>query len=376
MIYDAIVVGVGGMGSATTYHLARHGAKVLALEQFNIPNSLGSSHGINRIIRLAYAEDSRYVPLLRRAYELWRELEHSSGERLLIITGCVDAGPETGDIVSGSLRSCATFQLPHEVLDHVALERKFPGYQFPNGIVGVYQPDGGFLLSERCIVSYVIAAQSIGADVHGRERVLEWKIDQSNVLVRTQRGDYAGRKLIFTAGPWSSVLFPRLSRLAIPERQVVIWTQPLVPEQFKLGVFPVFNMEGEEGRFYGFPIYGIPGFKIGKYHHLKQSVDLNSLDRESYDSADEDVLREGIRRYFPNANGPTIALKTCLFTNSPDNHFIIDSHPDIPNVYVAAGFSGHGFKFCSVVGEIMADLALHGGTRHDISLFALNRFRQ
>jgi len=232
------------------------------------------------------------------------------------------------------------------------------------------------LLSERCIVSYVVAAQSIGAEVHGRERVSEWKVERSHVLVRTQRADYLGARLIFTAGAWSSLLIPKLSPLAIPERQVMIWTQPLVPELFKLGVFPVFNMEGEEGRFYGFPIYGIPGFKIGKYHHLNQPVDdLNSLDRESYQSEDEDVLREGIRRYFPNANGPTLALKTCLFTNSPDEHFIIDSHADIPNVYVAAGFSGHGFKFCSVVGEIMADLALHGGTRHDISLFALNRFR-
>jgi sarcosine oxidase len=155
----------------------------------------------------------------------------------------------------------------------------------------------------------------------------------------------------------------------------MLWTQPVRPERFQPGRFPVFYMQVNEGRFYGFPIHGIPGFKIGKYHHRKQSVDPDTMDRR-VDAEDEMVLREAIRRYFPEADGPTMAMKVCLFTNTRDEHFIIDVLDDSPHVVIAAGFSGHGFKFCSVVGEILAELTLDGGTRHDISLFALSRLAQ
>jgi sarcosine oxidase len=160
----------------------------------------------------------------------------------------------------------------------------------------------------------------------------------------------------------------------MPERQVMLWTTPLTPEYFECGSFPVFVVEAPEGRFYGFPMHGIAGFKIGKYHHRGERVeDPDQMDRACH-SADEETLREGIRRYFPDANGPTLAMKPCLFTNSPDEHFILDVLPDHANVAVAAGFSGHGFKFCSVVGEIMAELVMEGRTNHDVSLFRLGRF--
>lgn len=375
MTYDAIVIGVGGMGSATLFHLARRRKRVLGLEQFNIPHDLGSSHGVNRIIRLAYAENPDYVPLLRRAYELWRELELQVGERLLFITGGIDAGPEGGEIVQGSLCACKAHHLPHEVLDSKSLRCRFPGYQLPSKMLAVYQPDGGFVLSERCIVSHVVAAQRLGAEVHARERVIEWNSGPKGVEVRTERRRYRADKLVITAGPWAAKMVPGLLKFAIPERQVVIWTQPLRPDYFRLGAFPVFNMEtNDKNRFYGFPVYGVPGFKIGKYHHRKQRVlNLRKMDRECHPE-DEKVLRKGIRRFFPEADGPTMAMTTCLFTNSPDEDFIIDLHPDFPNVSIAAGFSGHGFKFCSVVGELMADLALNGHTERDIGLFSLKRF--
>lgn len=373
MIYDVIVIGVGGMGSATAYHLARSGAKTLALEQFNIPNNLGSSHGVNRIIRLAYAEDPSYVPLLRRAYELWRDLERVAGEPLLFITGGVDAGPPEGGIVKGSLRACEIHKLAHEVLDADSLHDRFPGFRLAPDMVAVYQPDGGFVMSERSIVAHVTAALKLGAQIHGRERVLSWIADGTEVRVTTDRSEYQARRLIITAGPWAGSVVEDLAKLAVPERQVLAWIEPLRPDYFRLGAFPVFNMEGPEGRFYGFPIYGVPGFKIGKYHHRKESVtDLSRMDRECHPE-DERVLREGVRRYFPDANGPTMALETCLFTNSPDEHFIIDRHPTSPEVFIAAGFSGHGFKFCSVVGEILAALALEGRTPWDVSLFQLAR---
>lgn len=361
------------MGSATVYHLARRGSKVVGLEQFDIPHEMGSSHGMSRIIRLAYAEHPNYVPLLRRSYELWRKLENHTGERLLIITGGIDAGAPDSATVKGALESCAIHDLAHEVLDADSLERRFPGYRLPSDMVGVCQPDAGFLLPERCIVAHVGAAQKLGAEVHAKERVLGWHVDDGRVSVKTNRETYRARKMVVTAGPWTRTVLPELKDFAVPERQVLIWTQPLRPDYFRLGAFPVFNMEAPEGRFYGFPVYGVPGFKIGKYHHRRERADPDQMDRGCHPE-DEEVLRVGIRRYFPDADGPTLSMKTCLFTNSPDEHFILDLHPGYPQVAMAAGFSGHGFKFCSVVGEIMADLVLDGRTRFDIDMFRLRRF--
>lgn len=372
MAYDVIVIGVGGMGSATAYHLARRKKKVLGIEQFDIPHQLGSSHGVNRIIRLAYAEHPSYVPLLRRAYELWRELENSTGERLLVVTGGLDVGPEDGTVVAGSVRSCHEHGIPHELLSAAAVGRRFPGYRLARGMVSVYQADAGFVMAERSVVAHASGALTHGAEIHGRERVLDWKVGRGGVRVRTDRGSYEAERLVLTAGAWSGKMVGALAPVAKPERQVMLWTQPRRPERFRIGAFPVFNMEAPEGRFYGFPVHGIPGFKIGKYHHREQQVDPDSIDRDC-DTSDEAVVREGIRRYFPDADGPTLSMATCMFTNTPDEHFILDVHPDAPRVSIAAGFSGHGFKFCSVVGEIMADLATAGRTRWNVDLFRLAR---
>ncbi len=372
MPYDVIVIGVGGMGSATAYHLARRKKKVLGIEQFDIPHQLGSSHGVNRIIRLAYAEHPSYVPLLRRAYELWRELENSTGERLLVVTGGLDVGPEDGTLVAGSVRSCHEHGIPHELLSAAAVGRRFPGYRLARGTLSVYQADAGFVMAERSVVAHANGALAHGAEIHGRERVLDWKVGRGGVRVRTDRGSYEAERLVLTAGAWSGKLEGALAGVAKPERQVMLWTQPRRPERFRVGAFPVFNMEAPEGRFYGFPIHGIPGFKIGKYHHREQQVDPDSIDRDC-DARDEAVVREGIRRYFPDADGPTLSMATCMFTNTPDEHFILDVHPDAAEVSIAAGFSGHGFKFCSVVGEIMADLAIAGRTRWNVELFRLAR---
>jgi sarcosine oxidase len=373
--YDAIVLGVGGMGSATLYHLARRGLRVLGIERYNIPHEMGSSHGLTRIIRLAYYEHPSYVPLLRRAYELWRQLENLAQERMLIITGSIDASPETGEVFKGSKMSCDIHHLPHEVLDSQALNTRFPGYRLPKSMLAVYQPDGGFLLSERCIVAHVTAAQELGAEVHGQERVVDWVTKGHGVEVYTDHERYSAEKLVICSGAWGTKLVAELATLAVPERQVLAWFQPTRPGLFRVHTFPVFNMTVEEGRYYGFPIYGIPGFKVGRYHHLEQRVDPDQMDREVH-REDEEVLRSFTARYFPAAAGPTMSLKTCLFTNTPDEHFILDQHPQWPQVCIAAGFSGHGFKFCSVVGEIMADLAQTGRSRHDLNLFRLQRFRQ
>lgn len=370
--YDAIVVGTGSMGSAAAYEFARRGLRVLALDQFDVPNLLGASVGITRIIRLAYSEHPKYVPLLRRSYERWRDLEKVSSERLLFITGGIDAGLEGSATITGSLRSCREHALPHEVMSSADLNRRFPGYRLPAAMAAVYQPDGGFLMSERCVVAHVNAALAHGAEVHGRELVHDWDVASGHVVVTTEHARYEAGALVLAAGPWTPNLSPDLGPKVVAERQVLLWAQPRRPEYYAVDRFPIFNMEAPEGRFYGFPVHSVPGFKIGKYHHRHESVQADSVDRTCYPE-DEAVLRDGIQKYFPDADGPTLAMKVCMFTNTPDEHFIIDRHPNAQNVIIAAGFSGHGFKFCSVVGEIVADLATQGSTKFDIDLFRLDR---
>jgi sarcosine oxidase len=371
-MYDVIVVGVGGMGSAAVHHAAARGARVLGLEQFGIPHDLGSSHGLSRIIRLAYWEHPDYVPLVRRAYDLWLELETAAQEPLLVVTGSIDAGAAASPNVAGARAACQRFSLPYEELESGALTARFPGYRLPADASAIHQPDGGFLHPERCIVAHVELARRRGADVHEHESLLLWEEVDGGVRVRTTRDTYDGARLILTAGPWTGSLMPRTASLLSPERQVMLWTQAPRPELFQVGVFPVFYVTLDAGPFYGFPIHDGHGFKIGKYHHRHETVDPDTMDR-GCSPEDEAVLREGIRRYFPDADGPTLAMTTCLFTNTPDEHFVIDVLEGASRVCIAAGFSGHGFKFCSVVGEILADLSLDGATRHDISLFSLAR---
>jgi len=371
--FDVIVLGLGGMGSAAAFHLARRRLRVLGLERFDVLHPFGSSHGLNRIIRLAYSEHPSYVPLLRRAYELWHELENLDGPQLLYTTGNLEGGLHDGDVFAGARHAAELHDLPHEMLTGEEVSRRWPGYHLPPEHRVVYQPDGGFLASEECILAHVRQGVAAGAQLHWREQVFEWGPVQDGVWVRTERGRYEAERLVVCAGSWVGKLFPELASLTVPERQVLAWLRPTRPELFRLGNFPVFYLQMEEGRHYGFPEWGIPGFKFGRYHHLEEVADPDAMDREP-NVKDEQILREFARRYFPDGEGPTVALKTCLFTNTPDEHFILDLHPEYPQVAVASACSGHGYKFCSVVGEIMADLAQQGETRHDLQLFKLSRF--
>jgi sarcosine oxidase len=368
--YDVIVVGVGGMGSAALYHLARRGKRVLGLERFEIPHELGSSHGVTRIIRLAYFEHSSYVPLVQRAYELWRELEQEAREQLLYITGAVEGGPR---IFEGAVRSSVEHGLPFEELDGAEAARRFPAYRLPLDLALVYQRDGGFVLPERSIVAHVSGALSRGAEVRARERVLEWAAGENGVRVRTERGRVEADRLVLTAGAWAQDVSRLPAGTVVAQRQVLGWLEPKRPELFTTDRFPVFNVVLDEGHLYGFPVHGVPGFKLGFYDREGARGDPDSIPRE-VTAEDEVPLRRFAERYFPDGAGPTLDLKVCLFELSPDEHFLIDTHPESDGAVVAAGFSGHGFKFCSVVGEILADLVLEGETRHDIGLFRLNRF--
>ncbi|MCV0404404.1 MAG: N-methyl-L-tryptophan oxidase [Chloroflexi bacterium] len=373
--FDTIVIGLGGMGSASAYHLARRGRSVLGLEQHDLLHRYGSSHGLTRIIRLAYHEHPSYVPLLRRSYELWHALSADAGEQLLITTGSVEGGDENGPTFRGALEAALLHDIPHEVLDANELRRRHPAFAgFEPSTRVVWQADGGFLLSERAILAHVRGALAAGADLRFRQPVRSWEpTADGGVRVTTDAGTFEADRLVITAGPWARTLVPRLGALAVPERQVVGWLQPTRPELFTVDRFPVFLLDVEDGSWYGFPVHDVPGFKFARYHHRGEPMDPDDLDR-SANAEDEALLRAFATRYFPDGAGPTVMLGACIFTNSPDEHFIVDRLPDAPQVSIAAGFSGHGYKFCSVIGEIMADLATDGATRHDIGLFRLDRF--
>jgi sarcosine oxidase len=361
------------MGSAAAAHLASRGLRVLGLEQFELGHDRGSSHGLTRIIRLAYFEHPSYVPLLRRAFELWRELERGCGERLLHVTGGLDVGWEGSVVFEGSLRSCREHDLPHDVLDAAALAARFPAWHPAAGARAVFQPDGGFLLPERCIAAHAARATAAGAVLHTGERLLEWHAGGGRVRVRTDRGRHEAGQLVLAGGAWMGRLAPALAALLAPERQMLGWFAVGDRARFAPGRFPVFVMDAAEGQFYGFPEFGVPGLKIGKYHHRDEPADPDALDRACH-PADEAALRQAVARYFPAADGELVRSAACMFTNTPDEQFVIDRDPSAPEVLLLSPCSGHGFKFASVVGEIAADLVEGDTTRHDIALFRLARF--
>jgi len=373
MDYDAIVLGVGGMGSAATYHLARRDVDVLGIERFDVPHAKGSSHGVTRIIRLPQFKDPTYVPLVADALDLWKELETRRDTRLFYETGTLDFGPGESDVFHGSRESCRVHDLEHSVLTGAEVSERFGGYDLPPEYRAVYQPDGGFLHAEQCVVAHVEAAHAEGATIRARERVTDWEAGESGVRVTTDRGSYTAETLVTTAGAWTGDLFPGLDDYLEPERQVLGWFQPTAPERFRPGNFPVFVADVPEGNYYGFPVFEVPGFKFGKHHHRGRTGHPAELGSEPT-CEDETVLREFADRYMPAGTGPTMQLATCLYTNTPDEDFILDVHPDHERVVVGAGFSGHGFKFASVVGEVLADLAEDATTAHPVERFELGRF--
>lgn len=372
--YDVIVAGVGGMGSAACWQLARRGLRVLGLERFDIPNAQGSSHGLTRIIRLAYHEGAAYVPLVQRALALWQEAGAAYGQPLLFTTGSLDAGPSGGGFFEAALAACREYGLPHEILTAAEINRRFPGLRLPADHRGLFQPDGGFIACERAIIAHVTLAQAAGAEIHARETVLAWQtLPGGGVQVTTDRGRYEAGRLILTAGAWTGALAPALADVLAPERQVMGWFQPADPAKFAPGAFPVTILAVEEGDYYVVPVFEAPGVKVGRHHHLGERTTADTVERE-VTPADEAALRRALARYLPEANGPVMALRTCLYTVTPDEHFVIDTLPGTAEVIVVSACSGHGYKFASVIGEIVADLATTGQSAFDLSMFRLSRF--
>lgn len=370
--YDAIVVGVGGAGSATTYHLARRGLDVLGIERYDVPHAMGSSHGSTRIVRKAQHEGPEYVPLAERAYDNWRALERETGRDLLHVTGSVHAGAPGTDVVADARDSCEAHDVDYERLSAATVNDRFPGYDLPAGFEALYQPDGGFLDVEACVTAHVEAAHAEGATVRGRERVLDWAETGDGVRVRTDKGRYRADELVVTAGSWTGELLPGLAAQAVPVRAVMTWLRPERPAWFGPDRFPVFVLRDSDEGGYGFPVYDVPGFKFGRSSDPQEVVDPDSMDREPT-AAEEQLHRRFAERFFPAGAGPTLSLRTCLLSHSADEQFVLGRHPDYGTVTVGAGFTGHGFKFTSVVGEILADFATEGETDHDVSIHDVDR---
>jgi sarcosine oxidase len=372
--FDTIVVGLGAMGSATCYHLAKRGARVLGLDRFDVPNNKGSSHGFSRMIRTAYYEHPDYVPLLRRAWTLWRELEAETQQTLLHATGGVYIGPPLSAFVARSRAAAEQHGLVHESLDRAELARRFPQFHVPNDYVALCEEQAGLLLPERCVAAHVDRAMRLGAEVHGQEGVIDWGAHDNGVTVRTHRGRYHAGGVVFCGGPWTDLLVRRLGVDLVVTRQVWGWVQPKQFEPFALGTLPVWGIDHLDGSIhYGFPMLpDDPGIKIA-HHKPGQPVNPDAVNRDPQ-PGDEETFRPTLHYHLPDADGPLVSLRVCLYTNSPDSHFILDRHPKHERVWVACGFSGHGFKFATVVGEAMADLATAGKTGLPIGFLGLSRF--
>ncbi|MHB8647577.1 MAG: N-methyl-L-tryptophan oxidase [Thermomicrobiales bacterium] len=370
--FDVIVIGLGAMGSATAYHAARRGQRVLGLDAYPRGHKNGSSHGTTRIIREAYFEAPEYVPLVQRAYALWRELEAASGRSLLTITGGLNIGSSESAFVGGARTSAQRHHLPYEELTNAEVAARFPGFRLPDGIVAIYEPTAGILDPEACVFAHLDLAAAHGAAIRHGEAVRRWSADGDSVRVETDEGAYTAGRLVITAGPWASDV---LSGVGLPlrvQRIVNVHFAPTAPALFAPERCPIYLLQVPEGDYYGFPALPGEGMKIGR-HDIGEACTPETI-RRDVDAEEITMLRDVLDRYLPGAAGDVLWTLTCMYTNTPDRHFILDRHPAHTNVVYGCGFSGHGFKFSSAIGEVMTDLALDGAARHDIGFLSAARF--
>jgi sarcosine oxidase len=392
-----IVIGVGGFGSGAFYHLAKRGIRVLGIEQFGIAHDQGSSHGETRIIRKAYFEHPNYVPLAIRAYELWRELEEESKQELMRLSGVLLAGPPKGQAVSGAKTSAKEHGLLLEELTPKEAASRFPGLKFDEGFAVVYEPDAGYLHVEKCVEAHITEAVKCGGVLKTREMVLDWSSDSKRVTVRTSRGQYEAAGLVATVGPWVTKLLRDIPMPLKVLRKPVFWA--LVHDEYrtlrkgqsrfraKSGVFsspaddefyagihnwPGFLFELSEGVFYGLP--GLNGRSLKLAEHTGgQAVDDPPSATRKILLEDRRRIHEFIRQCVPAARTIFQRQSVCFYTMTPDAHFLIDRHPAHSNVVFGAGFSGHGFKFTSVLGLALAEMISNGSTSLPVDFLALSR---
>jgi sarcosine oxidase len=371
--YEVIVIGLGAMGSSAAYHLAKNGLRVLGLDRFHPPHNFGSSHGLTRIIREAYFEDPLYVPLVQRAYELWAELEKKSGHQLLLKTGGLMIGPSDGALVNGASRSAEQHQLQHEILNSTNLRQKFPVFKVEDDPMAVWEPRAGILFPQRAIQTHLDLAAKLGAQLRFNDPVRKWESFGKGVRVFTDANSYTANHLVLSPGAWMNSLLPESSLPLTVERQVLYWFKPAANlEMFRPDQFPIFIRQYTYDRFfYGFPDLG-DGVKVA-FHHQGGKIDPDATSQE-VDATEIAEMRQVLERYLPDANGELLSTAVCKYTNTPDEHFVLDYHPEFPQVLVASPCSGHGFKFSPVIGETIAAMIEGKQPRFNLDLFKIARF--
>jgi len=371
---DVIVIGTGAVGSAAMYYLARNGVDVIGLDRFPAAHDKGSSHGQTRIIRLAYFEHPDYVPLLKRSFELWEELEKVSGIDLYTESGLIQVGPPDGEIVAGVRESAAMHNLTVEDVTQSDLKDFYPGFSIPDGMEAVFEKRAGFLKVEKCIETFLDLADKSGAQLHTGIEVLGWQLDSDDrVKVTTNEGAFAADRIIVTAGAWAGDLIKGLGVNLTVVRKPLFWFQSDNIYELDSGC-PAFFYETSEGSFYGFPAIDELGLKVAEHTGGEPVINPLDVDRSKHRS-DEAKIEYFLQEYLTAMNSPTLTdHKVCMYTRSPDEDFIIDKVEVYPQVSYVAGLSGHGFKMASVLGEIMADMATKGSTEYPIEFLSANRF--
>jgi sarcosine oxidase len=378
--FDAIVIGTGGMGAAALMHLAARGARVCGLDRFPPGHDRGSSHGQTRLIRLAYFEHPDYVPLLRRAYELWRELEIVSGRPLLVESGLLMAGPPRGEVLAGAVASATIHSLPIERMTSREAMGRWPGIRLPEEWAAVHEAQAGYLFVEDCVRAHAAEAVRLGARIEINAAVRGWRSvgpdgSGGHVVVETDRGNYAADRLVVTAGAWAANLLQVPSLRLQVLRKSLFWyeSESAVRGNHPTGNLPCFAFDAPAGFFYGFPAVDARGVKIAEHTGGTPCDDPLAVDR-CIDARERERVEAVLATHLPTVSRHLTDHAVCLYTMSPDGHFVVGHHPEHARVAIAAGFSGHGFKFASVMGEVLADLALDGKTAHPIGFLSPKRF--
>ena len=372
MIHDCIVLGTGGVGSAALAHLAARGVSAIGLDRFPPAHDRGSSHGETRIIRMAYFEHPDYVPLLRRAYELWEGLEAHSGRQLYEQVGLFEAGPPEGTLVGGVLASAERHGLAIERLGASEAAERFPAFRLAPGAVGVFEERAGFLRVEECVRAHTEAAETLGAK-RIEEAVTGWEKRDGIYLVHTEHGAHEAKRLIITAGPWAKDFVSDLGAVLQVRRKPVLWMKAPAEDLDADNGCPCFLFETPAGFFYGFPRIDGASLKLALHSGGEPVPDPLAVDR-SLRPADVAPVEEFLRAHIPAAEPQILRHSVCMYTMSPDEHFIVDRHPCHEGVVFACGLSGHGFKFASVLGEALVQIALDGASKLPLQFLSLKRF--
>jgi sarcosine oxidase len=370
--FDAIVVGLGAMGSAALYHLARRGVKALGIEQHRIAHDLGSSHGTVRAIRKAYFEHPDYVPILNRSYALWGEIEEEASEQLLHLCGLLLTGEPDSEMMRGLETCYAEHNLPHERLSVDDVRKRYPHLAPPENHAAFFDPSGGYVYAEASVRHLIDRAEAHGAEIRIHEVVRGWKADAGGVTVITESGEVTANSLVITLGPWAKPLLGELGVELEIVRKVQFWYDSPNIDNYRPPEFPCFASELDSGFFYGFPALGDDGLKIAEHLGGSTVDDPSDVDRGLRVEEEAEVL-DYLRHVFPGLEPRLKKFSVCMYTRSPDEHFIIDTHPEFERVVLAAGFSGHGFKFTPLIGEVLADLAIEGNTTHALDFLRLGR---